>query len=64
MDTDTAKMVIVKTGIQDDEYIEVLEGLKPDEKVITGPYNSISKDLKPGDKVKLEEKKDKKVDKK
>ena len=42
----------VKTGIQDDSYIEILSGLAGKEKIITGPYNTISKDLKNGDKVK------------
>ena len=42
----------MKTGIQDDSYIEITEGLKGTETVITGPYNTISKDLKEGDNVK------------
>lgn len=42
----------VKTGIQDDTYIEIMEGLNGSEQVITGPYNVISKELKDGDKVK------------
>lgn len=48
---DSAKMVQVKTGIQDDEYIQVLEGLKGDEMIITGPYSTVSRLLKQGDKV-------------
>lgn len=47
-----AKLLEVKTGIQDDTYIEITEGLKGNETVITGPYNTISKDLKDGDNVK------------
>lgn len=47
-----AKVLEVKTGIQDDSYIEITEGLKGTETVITGPYNTISKDLKDGDNVK------------
>lgn len=45
---DSAIMVEVKTGIQDDSYIQVLEGLKDGEEVITGPYNAVSKKLKDG----------------
>ncbi|MEZ4907009.1 MAG: efflux RND transporter periplasmic adaptor subunit [Saprospiraceae bacterium] len=56
---DTAKMLVVNTGIQDDEYIEILNGINTDEIVITGPYNILSKDLKQGDKVKIQDKKDK-----
>jgi HlyD family secretion protein len=36
----------VKTGIQDDMYIEVREGLKEGEEVISGPYRVVSKTLK------------------
>jgi HlyD family secretion protein len=38
----------VKTGIQSDELIEVLEGLKEGEEVVTGSYRAISKDLENG----------------
>ena len=41
----------VTTGIQDQEYIQILSGLKGDEEVISSPYNAISKDLNNGDKV-------------
>ena len=47
-----AKIRIIKTGIQDDANIEVLEGLKAGETVITGPYTTVTKDLQSGDKVK------------
>lgn len=46
-----AKMIEVKTGISDDTYIEIMEGLKGDEEVITGPYRAISKDLEDGSKL-------------
>ncbi len=42
---------VVTTGIQDMNYIEILTGLKPGDKVITGPYSAVSKTLKPGTKV-------------
>lgn len=42
---------VVKTGIQDINYIQVLRGLNPEEQVITGPYNAISKTLRNGVKV-------------
>ncbi len=41
-----AQMVKVKTGIQDNTYIEVLEGLADSDEVITGPYSAISRTLK------------------
>ncbi|MFT5167440.1 MAG: HlyD family secretion protein [Saprospiraceae bacterium] len=49
---DSAIMVEVKTGIQDDSYIQVLEGVKEGDEVITGPYNVVSRNLKDGDIIK------------
>ena len=43
----------VKTGIQSDELIEVLDGLKEGEEVVTGSYRAISKDLENGAVVKI-----------
>ena len=48
----------VKTGIQDNSYIQILSGLKEGQEVITGPYSAISKTLKDKDKVKKVDKKD------
>ena len=47
-----AKIRAVKTGISDYENIEIVEGLKEGEEVISGPYFIVSKDLKEGDLVK------------
>ena len=55
---DKAKIRIIKTGIQDDTNIEVTEGLKKGDVVITGPYTTVTKDLNSGDKVKLSSGKD------
>ncbi len=38
----------VKTGIQSDELIEILDGLKEGDEVVTGSYRAISKDLDNG----------------
>lgn len=43
----------VKTGIQDNTFIQILEGLEKGEEVVTGPYNAISRLLKDGDKVQV-----------
>jgi HlyD family secretion protein len=43
----------VKTDIQDINYIEITDGLKEGEQVVTGPYDVVSKTLKDGDKVKV-----------
>lgn len=42
------KKVKVKTAIQDLNYIEIVDGLKGGEEVITGPYSIVSKTLKDG----------------
>lgn len=49
----TVKKQNVKTGIQDINYIEITDGLKEGDDVITGPYDVVSKTLKSGDKVKV-----------
>lgn len=41
-----AWMKAVKTGIQDNNYIEITEGLDPDAEIIVAPYSAISRQLK------------------
>jgi HlyD family secretion protein len=43
----------VETGIQDSEYIEVIDGLTEGEKVVVAPYRAISKKLSPGDELEV-----------
>lgn len=57
------KFVKVKTGISDDTYIEIINGLKGDEEVVTGSYRAISRELKDGSRVRVENKKDKQATK-
>lgn len=52
-----AKTKVVKTGLSDDNYIEVKEGLKGSEEVVSGSYRAISRELKNGSLVKVEGKK-------
>jgi len=47
----TVKKVQVKTDIQDINNIEIRDGLKEGDTVITGPYGTVSKTLKDGTKV-------------
>ncbi len=61
MSGDTVRMAEVTTGIQDDEYIQILTGLEINEDVVTGPYSAVSKKLKEGKTVRIKE--DKKKDK-
>ncbi len=49
----TVKKQKVKTSIQDINYIEVTEGLKEGDQVVTGPYDVVTKTLKTSTKVKI-----------
>lgn len=48
---DYALMKEVKTGIQDDRYIEIKSGVTQNDKVITAPYTAISEQLEDSTKV-------------
>jgi HlyD family secretion protein len=47
----------VETGISDELYVEILDGLTDGQEVIIGPYRTL-KNLHAGDAVKKEKKKD------
>ena len=49
----TVKQLKVKTGIQDINNIELIDGLKSGDEVVIAPYTVVSKTLKTGDKVKV-----------
>lgn len=51
---DEAELRVIETGIQDQSSIEITSGLQANEEVIIGPYNTVTKILKPGDKVEVE----------
>lgn len=40
-----AMLQAVETGVQDDKYIEILEGLEDSTEIITGPYRTVSQEL-------------------
>jgi len=48
----------VKTGVQDNRYIEIKEGVTNGQVVVEGPYNTISKTLQDGMKVRVTTKED------
>jgi HlyD family secretion protein len=50
-DNGIADMKRVKSGIQDNTNIEILEGLEEGEEIIVGPYRAVSRTLKNGEKV-------------
>ena len=49
---DSAKMIVVKTGIQDNTYIEIKQGLTGNEEIISAPFSAISRKLKDGKLIK------------
>ncbi len=51
-----AKTVNVETGISDDNFIEVKSGLDTTQRVVSGSYRAISKELADGSNVRVEEK--------
>jgi HlyD family secretion protein len=51
-DKGKAKTTVVKTGIQDNNYIEIVSGLADSAEVVTAPYNVITKKLKDGSLLK------------
>jgi HlyD family secretion protein len=50
---DSARTREVITGIQDNKYIEIKEGLTAEDQVITAPYSAISRKLKDGSIIKV-----------
>jgi HlyD family secretion protein len=51
---DSARMVEVTTGISDDTHIAIRSGLDGGERVITGPYSAVSRELKPGHRIRVQ----------
>lgn len=48
---DHVKMVPVKRGISDDNYTEIIEGIKEGDEVVSGGYKAIGRDLQDGKKI-------------
>lgn len=59
VDGSSAKIKNVKTGISDNNYIEIKEGLEEGVEVISGSYRAISRELKDGSKIRIENKNEK-----
>ena len=52
LEGDHVKMVPVKRGISDDAYVEITEGLKEEQEIISGGYKAINRELEDGKKIK------------
>lgn len=61
---DTVTVREVKTGVQDNDYIEIVSGLQEGETVVTGPYTAVARKLKAGSRIKVVDKDKDKNDKK
>jgi HlyD family secretion protein len=48
---DHVKAVPVKCGISDENYTEIIEGLREGDQIVTGTYKAINKDLEDGKKI-------------
>ena len=53
VDADTIVQLPVVVGLQDDEFIQIIEGLKEGQVVVKGPYNAVARELSMGKKVKV-----------
>jgi HlyD family secretion protein len=47
-----AELRAVKTGIQDDKFIQIMSGVNEGEEIITGPYDQVAHQLRTGHEVK------------
>ncbi|MCW3122696.1 MAG: transporter [Flavipsychrobacter sp.] len=54
--TNTVELRDVKTGLQDNKYLQITEGLKEGEQVVIAPYGAIARTLKDKTKVKVTDK--------
>lgn len=54
-EADTARMIVVGVGLQDDEYIEVKSTLEDGDEIIAGPYSAISKSINEGTELRKKE---------
>ncbi len=54
-EADTARMVPVAVGIQDDEYIQITSDLSEGAEIIAGPYSAISKVINEGTELRKAE---------
>jgi len=54
VDNNASKKEEVKTGISDDSYIEITEGVQEDQEVVKGSFKAINKELEDGTKVKVD----------
>ena len=52
-DSGAAKRVEVETGISDNTHIQILNGVREGDEIVTGNYRVLSRELQEGDKIKV-----------
>jgi HlyD family secretion protein len=55
-DNGKAKMVVVETGISDDNYLEIKKGVEEGSEIISGSYRAISRELEDGSIIRVDQK--------
>lgn len=63
IENNIAKKKEVKTGISNDTYIEIKEGLDEGMEIVKGSFKAINKDLEDGSKIKIDNEKKKRITK-
>ncbi len=53
LEGDRVKLLSVATGISDNEHFEIVSGVSEGQKIVTGGYRAISKDLEDGKQVRI-----------
>jgi len=52
-----ANLLVVETGISDDNYLQIKKGVQEGDEVISGSYRAISRELEDGSVIRVEQKK-------
>ena len=50
---DTVRQQFVKIGVQNDDFIEILQGISLNDSVVTAPFDAIASGLKTGDLIRV-----------
>ena len=57
-EADTVRPIKVKSGIQNDEYIQIISGIESGQEIVSGPYSAVSKKLNSGTEARIQEEED------